>query len=211
MNINKIVKHLLAVLTLGFGLAQAQTVADGWVIENIHGPSQVGIVDTIPVDLNKDGLMDVVSASIEDGHLRAYINQGNLEFEQQYISTDVPGAFRVSATDINNDNQTDFLIPSIETNEIIALIADPNAQFYGYRKQIIAKNVLLPTDAQAGDFNGDGLIDVVSISFEENVLLLHLQNNQGEFITTVLSESPQRPRKLVVEDFNNDQRPSFIQ
>lgn len=205
MNINKIIKHLLAILTLSFGLAQAQTVADGWVIENIHGPSQVGIVDTIPVDLNKDGLMDVVSASIEDGHLRAYINQGNLEFEQQYISTDVPGAFRVSAIDINNDNQTDFLIPSIQTNEIIVLIADPNAQLYGYRKQVIAKNVLLPTDAQAGDFNGDGLIDVVSISFEENLLLLHLQDKQGEFNTTLLSESPQRPRKLVVEDFNNDQ------
>lgn len=196
---------VLVVLTFYCLMAQGQTAADGWIVENIHGPSQVGIVDTIPVDINKDGLMDVISVSIDDGHLRAYINHGNLEFEQQYISTDVSGAFRVSATDFNNDNEIDFLVPSIQTNEIIALIADPKAETYGYRKQIIAEGVLLPTDAQAGDFNNDGLIDVVSISFEENLLLLHLQNNSGEFDTTTLSELPQNPRKLITADFNNDQ------
>jgi hypothetical protein len=206
MNTPNLIKHLFVLCILSFGFAQAQTTAEGWSIEHIHGPSQVGIVDTIPVDINMDDLMDVVSVSIEDGHLRAYVNQGNSAFEQQYISTEVLGAFRVSATDLNADTQTDFLIPSIETNEIIALIADPTSQPYGYRKQIIAAGVLLPTDAQAGDFNNDGLMDVVSLSFEENLLLLHTQNTPGNFNTTVLSTSPQRPRKLLVEDFNNDQR-----
>ncbi len=201
---------ILLSLWLLSGQTQIQTLADGWVVENIHGPSQVGIVDTIPVDLNKDGLMDVVSVSIEDGHLRAYINQGSLEFEQAYISTDVLGAFRVSATDFNNDNEVDFLIPSIETQEIIALIHDSNAEPYGYRRQTIAENILLPTDAQAGDFNNDGLMDVVSLSFEENVVLLHTQNKQGEFISSVLSEAPLRPRKVIVEDFNNDQNLDFL-
>lgn len=199
-------KRLLStyLLLCFLSVAVAQEAVNGWVISNVHGPSQIGIVDTIPVDLNKDGLMDVVSASYEDGNLRAYINQGNLKFEQQYISTEVFGAFRVTSTDFNNDGETDFLIPSIETQEIIAIIADPQSKPYGYRKKIIAEGVLLPTDAQAGDFNNDGLMDVASISFEENALLLHIQKLQGEFETILLSKAPQNPRKIVVEDFNND-------
>ncbi len=185
--------------------SQAQSLPNGWELEAVHGPSQVGIVETITVDLNQDGLMDVVSASIDDGHVRAYINQGGLQFEQQLMSTEVIGAYRITATDINTDGQTDFLLPSIESDEIIALIADSQAQPYGYRKQIIAGKVILPTDAQAGDFNNDGLMDVVSVSFEHNQLLMHQQSSDGTFMTSVLSSSPQRPRKIVVADFNNDQ------
>ncbi len=175
-----------------------------WQLEHIHGPSQVGIVESIAVDLNQDGLMDVVSASLDDGHLRAYINRGGLNFQQQHLSNDVAGAFRVAATDINNDGKTDFLIPSVETHEIIALIADDQNQPFGYRKQIIADNQLLPTDARAADINGDGLTDVVSVSFESNTVALHTQNQQGQFTTTLLRESVLRPRRVLIQDFNND-------
>ncbi len=203
-------KVLFILLTLNTAAVFAQTAIDGLVVENIHGPSQIGIVGSVSVDINQDGLMDVVSASINDGHLRAYINQGNLEFDQQFISKDVLGAFRLNTADINSDGKIDFLIPSIETQEIIALIADSDSEPYGYRKQIIAEKVLLPTDAQAGDFNNDGLTDVVSISFEENLLLLHLQNGQNGFDTTILSDVPMSPRKLLVNDFNDDQQHDIL-
>jgi len=217
--IHMIYRLFYSLLCLQFwllGTVLAQTAADGWIIENIHGPSQVGIVETIPVDINGDGFMDVVSASIDDGHLRAYINQGSGQdlveplFKEMYISKDVPGIYRVSATDLNNDGVTDFVLPSIETHEIIALIADPTIEPYGYRKKIIAKEILLPTDAQIGDFNNDGLKDVVSISFELNTVYLHLQNNAGAFGTEVISKSIQRPRKILVENFNNDFQTDFL-
>ena len=186
-----------------------QTPKDGWEWVNVHGPSQVGIVDSLAFDLNGDGLTDVVSVSIDDGHLRAYINQGNLLFEQQTLSEDVPGAYRLYATDLNADGATDFLIPSLETHEILAFYADEN-QASGYRKVSLASDVLLPTDAQAGDFNGDGLMDVVSLSFVDNVLLLHSQNNTGTFDTEVLADQIQAPRKLQVADFDNDQWPDVL-
>lgn len=209
-------KLLKIVISLGFYLVlvvfelQAQTLPNGWQVEAVHGPSQVGIVETIAVDLNQDGLMDVVSASIDDGHVRAYINQGHLQFEQQIISTDVMGAYRLIATDLNADGETDFLLPSIESHEIIALIADNQEQPHGYRKLIIAGDIQIPTDAQTGDFNGDGLMDVVSTSFADNRLLLHLQNSQGDFSTEMITNTPQQPRKIVVADFNDDQIPDIL-
>ncbi len=201
---NHIIFNVLIIVCVN-GLVNAQTLPNGWQLEYVHGPSQVGIVETIAVDLNRDGLMDVVSASIDDGQVRAYINLSDLQFEQTIISEDVLGAYRLTATDLNADGQTDFLLPSIESHEVIALIADDQAQPHGYRKQIVASNVQLPTDAQAGDFNGDGLMDVVSISFQSGRLMLHQQNSTGNFTSTVLSSSPQSPRKIVIADFNNDQ------
>jgi len=200
------ISFVLLTLILNFQTGQSQTVADGWVIESIHGPSQVGIVDSIPVDINNDGLTDVVSASIDDGHIRAYINQGFVQdtvkpvFKQQYLSKNVPGAYRITATDINNDGVTDFIVPSIETQEVIVLIAEGGV----YRKQIIAQNILLPTDAQAGDFDGDGLMDVVSVSFEDNTVYMHHQKYDGSFSVEIMASNIMRPRKLLVADFNND-------
>ncbi len=188
------------------GLMVAGESQSNWLLENLHGPSQVGIVDNIPVDINKDGLMDVVSLSIEDGDLRAYINQGNLVFEQQYISEDVDGGFRLTATDINGDGAVDFLVPSIETHEIIAFIATKK----GYSKQIIASDVLLPTDAQAADFNKDGLVDVVSLSFQEDTVLYHRQLSHGQFDTVVLADKVVKPRKIALIEANNDGSLDFL-
>ena len=178
----------------------AQSLVSGWQTESIHGPSQFGVADSLAIDFNDDGLIDVVSVSLEDGHLRAYINQGDLRFSQQFISTEVPGAFRMVATDLNDDDEIDFVITSITTQEIIALIHHPN----GYQKQIIAAGVLLPADARVDDFDNDGLLDVVSVSFEENIVLLHRQLPSGLFQTSVIAEQINRPRKLAVADFNLD-------
>jgi WD40 repeat protein len=192
---------LFILSSLIFGMsAVAQPYGHDWYIEEIHGPAQLGIVDTIAVDLNQDGLMDVVSASIEDGHLRAYINQGNYEFVQQYIARDVPGIFRVVAQDMNQDGLVDFLYPSIESNEIVLLVQEPG----GFQKQAIATDVILPTDAQVADFNDDGLMDVVSISFENNEFFLHLQQPNGTFNSQVLPFFGQQPRKIEVGYFNDD-------
>lgn len=179
----------------------AQPKPEDWLLEIIDGPSQLGIVKSIAMDVNNDGLTDVLSASIEDGHLRAYINQGSLEFTQQFIATDVPGIFQISTVDINSDGVVDILATSLESDEV--LVFESIQGFY--TKRIIANKIALPTDAQSGDFNGDGMTDVVSLSYGNNQVLLHLQINPGEFATSVLAENIIGPRKIEVVDVNNDQ------
>ncbi|WP_223786924.1 FG-GAP repeat domain-containing protein [Marinicella meishanensis] len=188
-------------LMMGLALeASSQGLVSGWQEDPIHGPSQSGIADGLALDFNNDGRVDVVSVSLDDGHLRAYINQGEYRFEQQIIATNVPGAFRLVATDLNDDGGIDFVIPSIFTQQIIALMHHPD----GHQKQIIAEGVLLPTDVSPIDFNNDGLMDLVSLSFEENLVLRHRQLPAGGFVTTVLADGISDPRKLSVADFNGD-------
>lgn len=198
----KLVYRTLGLLLLmaWFGHGRSQSLVSGWQTQSIHGPSQFGIADSLAIDFNDDGLTDVVAVSLDDGHLRAYINQGDLRFTQQLLSTEVYGGFRMVATDLNEDGEIDFVITSIYTQEVMALLHQPS----GYQKQIIAAGVLLPTDARVGDFDNDGLLDVVSLSFEENIVLLHRQLPSGLFETHEVAEQINRPRKMVVADFNLD-------
>jgi len=131
-------RSCLLLVMLGFvPQAPGQTLVSGWELESIHGPSQFGIADSLALDFDQDGLVDVVSVSIDDGQLRAYINQGDFQFEQQIIHTDVSGAFRLLATDLNQDGGIDFVIPSICSQQLMALLHPPT----GYQQQILAEGV----------------------------------------------------------------------
>ncbi len=193
--------QIIVISMLGWSFAsQSQSKVSGWQVDTVHGPSQQGIADSIALDFNQDGRLDVASVSYNDGHLRLYLNQGNLVFDQQIISTDLFGAFRIVKADLNDDNEFDFIVPSIETSEIIAVMSGPD----GHEKQVIASGVLVPSDAQVGFLNDDDLLDVASTSFQEGLLLAHLQQIDGSFETEIISDVPVNPRKMVLEDFDND-------
>lgn len=191
--------------------AQKNEINHQWKITDIHGPSQVGITDSIAVDLNSDGWMDVVSASIDDGDLRAYFNPGNLAFKnvelvdlnftQQIIEQNEVGLYRIISTDLNGDNRPDLIATSIESHSIISYIQGTNG---GFEKRIVAEKILLPTDVVAGDFNKDGLTDLASISFENNEVYQHIQQSNGTFLKSTIATKVFRPRKLLAIDFNQD-------
>ncbi|WP_154222861.1 FG-GAP repeat domain-containing protein [Marinicella rhabdoformis] len=182
-------------------------VSHQWEVTNIHGPSQVGIVDSITVDLNSDGLIDVVSISIDDGSIRAYLNHGqavtgsDLNFPQQIIDENEVGLYRIISKDLNDDNRPDLIATNVESQKIISYVQQIDGSFI---KVEVAVDILLPTDVGAGDFNGDGRMDLVSLSFENSEVYQHSQQIDGSFETSVIATDFLRPRKLSVADWNQD-------
>jgi len=184
----------------------AWSANDMWQVSNIYGPSQVGIVANLPVELNGDGYMDVVSLSYEDGHLRLYQNQGGQGFTERIVDTTLLGGYRMSVTDFNGDQNPDFLLTSLETDQIILMVAEAG----GYRKQIVADRIALPFDALAADINQDGLMDVVSLSLIDDQINLHEQLLSGQFTSRVIANDVSQPRKLLIEDFTGDSKPEIL-
>lgn len=207
-----LIRIICVVLAWGTQANDVIDVSHQWEVTPIHGPSQVGIVQSLAVDLNDDGWMDVVSASIDDGHIRAYINPqifpdpSDLNFIERIIDTDFPGVYRLIHTDINDDGLVDFIATSIESHEIAMYRQQQDGTFI---KSLLASDIILPTDVIVLDVNDDGRLDVVSSSFQNNTLYLHKQSPSGTFSTETLVPDVLSPRKLTQADFNNDNKPDF--
>jgi hypothetical protein len=127
-------------------------------------------------DLDLDGDMDILYTN---GDAFDYIppqgrpwhgvqwleNKGGLDFEFHRICN-LTGATNVRATDIDNDSDMDLLVVSAfniwdlpESNSFIWLENDGNMQFI---KREISKNPTHLLTCEAGDFNKDGLMDVIT-------------------------------------------------
>ena len=72
-------------------------------ISHLVSDSSYGARSVFSIDLNSDGLIDIVSASNEDNTIAWYENDGNENFKFNIISKKSNGAHSVFAYDINND------------------------------------------------------------------------------------------------------------
>ncbi len=126
-------------------------------------------VSVYATDIDGDGDMDVLSASQNDNKIAWYENtdgQGSFG-SQQIITTNAEGAYWVYATDIDGDGDMDVLSASYNGNKI-AWHENTDGQGSFGSQQIITTNVDKAISVYATDIDGDGDMDVLSASFEDN-------------------------------------------
>jgi len=120
-------------------------------------------------DIDGDGDMDVLSASYYDDEIAWYENtdgQGSFG-SQQIITTNAVGAYWVYATDIDGDGDMDVLSASLNDNKI-AWYENTDGQGSFGSQQIITTNAVGAISVYATDIDGDGDMDVLSASFDDN-------------------------------------------
>ena len=120
-------------------------------------------------DIDGDGDMDVLSASYYDDEIAWYENtdgQGSFG-SQQIITTNAVGAYWVYATDIDGDGDMDVLSASLNDNKI-AWYENADGQGSFGSQQIITTNAVEAISVYATDIDGDGDMDVLSASFDDN-------------------------------------------
>jgi len=65
----------------------------------------------------------------------------------------------------------------------------------------------------AADFNGDGKLDIASVSLNENTLNVFLGNGDGTFtgsFTYTFTGEPNSPRSVIAADVNGDGKPDLV-
>ena len=185
------------------------------------GPQQIALAD-----FNKDGILDIVAANLSSNNVSILLGNGDGTF-QLPTNLSVAGTVPVSvlAGDFNGDGNPDFIIfngpggfvaPCYDTNLVCMTL------YLGNGDGTFQAGTVLPTGATdvysavAGDFNGDGKLDLALLSstdqgntFEVSMLL---GNGDGTFQTPKLLSitTANVPYQLMSSDVNKDGKLDLI-
>ena len=154
-----------------------------WAATDVFTPEEEVIpaaIDVIGADLDQDGDIDLVSASVYQDKVAWYENitimgeQQALPFEERIITQSVDGdpgfaagASSVFAADIDGDGDTDLVVTAALNNRLAWFESDGLAE-----PSFFARSISTATEgsrsAVAVDLNGDGLTDIINASAVDN-------------------------------------------
>lgn len=154
-------------------------------------------------DLDRDGDLDVLSASINDNKIAWYANDGSGNFgTQQIITTSVDEAWGVYAADIDNDGDMD-VVSSSAGDDRIAWYANDGSGNFG-SQQTITTHANLVRRIHVSDMDGDGDLDVISTSSNTGHIYWYKNNTNGSSWTEEIVSSSETTGTVYLTDFDND-------
>ncbi|MFQ5716266.1 MAG: FG-GAP repeat domain-containing protein, partial [Nitrospinales bacterium] len=152
-----------------FGVAVSVSSANGGIAFDPPRISEGGdgARALVSVDLNGDGLLDLVSASKSSGMASVYLNQGAPTFFAAPV--DYPAGifpFDITSADFNGDGKPDLATVNNASNDVSVLLNKGDGMFLaavntglGVRFGVVQPE---PEGIAAGDFDGDGDVDLVT-------------------------------------------------
>jgi hypothetical protein len=165
-------------------------------------------------DFNNDGRPDLAvfnqgpsSTSTTQSSLSVLLGNGNGSF-QPAVTTDVPSSFpSVAVGDFNGDGRADVALPTISggTNPAVeVLLGNGDGSFQPNHRILSVGQAAL--SMAAGDFDGNGALDLVTANGSSGTVSLLLGNGDGTFQPRTDLTIGAAPRAVAVGDFNGDGR-----
>ncbi len=178
-----------------FGVEQAiTTVADG--AQAVHA-----------ADLDRDGDIDVLSASSADNKIAWYENTSGdaSAWTAHTISTVVMGARDVYSADLDDDGDLDVVSAS-ESDDTIAWFENTDGAGTFGLQQVISTNANSARSVFAADVDGDGDMDVLSASAIDDKIAWY-ENTSGDgsaWTERVITTSADSARSVKATDMDGD-------
>ncbi|MCB0328390.1 MAG: VCBS repeat-containing protein [Bdellovibrionales bacterium] len=156
-------------------------------------------------DFNGDGILDILNGD-DSGDINVNLGNGDGTFQARISSSSSGGVF-VSSTvgDFNGDGILDVATTSYSSNQGVVLLGNGDGTFtesfsgiFGDRRSAIGG------DIETADFNGDGILDLVTASYggSSNV---YIGQGDGTFQSaTAYPVSPGASGSVTTGDFNSD-------
>ena len=157
-------------------------------------------------DIDGDGDLDVLSASIDDDKIAWYENtdgQGSFGPQLVIASPDAPN--NVMGGDIDNDGDMDIILDAASGN-IIAWCENTDGQGSFGAMQTISTDVSQPSSVFLVDIDNDGDLDAISSSIQDDkVAWYENTDGQGSFgAQQIISTTANEARFAVSCDLDND-------
>jgi len=168
------------------------------------------ITKVLAVDLDRDGLMDVVAVEAKEGKIVWIRQVSRGKFEETALAENLPAPVHVDAVDIDGNGSLDLLVACMgvvypDNDKIGSIVILENDGKQHFKPHVILENVARVTDVRAGDFSGEGRLDLVVAQFGYDQGEVRLMERTGlwEFKSRILLNLSGAINVLVA-DFTGD-------
>jgi hypothetical protein len=161
-------------------------------------------------DINKDGLLDIVTANSSSNNVSVLYQNSNHTFASavNYATGNLPYVVRLA--DLNKDGYLDIATSNNGSDSISVLLYNPATSTYSakvdYTTQLTTGVGTSPRGLDIGDINGDGKLDIAVTNALTNVLAVFIQNTSGNgtFLAGVGYPTGTSPYAVALGDMNGD-------
>ena len=168
------------------------------------------------VDLDRDGRMDVIACD-DNANTVVWLRQTEPGvFVESVLASGLAAPVHVEAVDIDGDGDLDLLVACMgqvmpSNDKIGSVVILENDGHQHFTKHVIIENISRVTDVRAGDFNGDGKLDLAVGQFGYDQGEIRWLENLGnwEFKSHILLNRSGTVN-LCVADMNGDHTPDIV-
>ncbi len=138
------------------------------------------------------------------------LGKGDGTFSDPIAIAAFPGVFSVVTGDFNHDGKLDFAVtisqfdpsnPLSSDNSVVVFLGDGTG---GFTSQSLIAVGSLPRGLAAGDFNGDGNLDLAASNFGDGTVTVLYGDGTGGFGNSQTVAVGDQPGQLTVADFDKD-------
>ncbi len=171
------------------------------------GPEPVSIVVG---DFNGDGKPDLAILDTYEAYITILLGNGDGTFAQAngspfYLPSGADDPHSIAVADFNRDGRLDLAVANFANGNITILLGNGDGTFSAAENGTTVVGTY-PYFVVAGDFNNDGIPDLVVANTGSNSITVLLGNGDGTF--TQASGSPitvgDQPHCIALADFNED-------
>jgi len=168
------------------------------------------------VDLDRDGLLDVIACEAQEGTVSWLRQTHRGQFEETTLASNLKAPVHVEPVDIDGDGDIDLLVASMgevfpNNDRIGTVFILENDGHQHFTPRPVLEHTERVTDVRAADFNGDGKLDlaVAQFGYDEGSVAWLERTGPWNFTRHVLLELS-GAINVCVADFNGDGRPDIV-
>ena len=176
----------------------------------LTAPERPQIAHVKPVDLDDDGLMDVIACDLLQ-HRVVWIRQSPLgTFTERAIGDTVLAPAHAEAADLDRDGDLDIIVASLgvlfpSNAKIGGVVALENRGKGEFVNRVLINEIARVSDVRAGDLDGDGDLDLAVAQFGYNEGQTRWMRNEGRWrFTSVILQNLSGPINVEIADLDGD-------
>lgn len=167
----------------------------------------VGAQSIAPVDLDRDGDLDIIGAASVNNRISWWENgdgQGGVWLERS-IDTNVPSAWAILSGDINNDGIPD-VIGSSRSTGTISWWKDEDGSGQNWNRYVIETNFIQVQSAAVADLDRDGDVDVVGAAYGSGEIGCWINSDPSgtNWIKHIIATGYSGANAVITQDINGD-------